>query len=101
MSNSHPFFVEVRRSSGQKEWMPIEKLEALNKQRSFKRKKYKKPIKHGWNFVEYEALNEEFSSRAKRPSEKVVLMRELWGNQVVDFDGKHHRVDDVGLNPFP
>ena len=31
--------------------MPIEKLEALNKQRSFKRKKYKKPIKHGWNGV--------------------------------------------------
>ena len=51
MSNSHPFFVEVRRSSGQKEWMAIEKLEALNKQRSFKRKKYKKPIKHGWNGV--------------------------------------------------
>lgn len=49
MSNSHPFFVEVRRSSGHKEWMAIEKLEALNKQRRFKPKKYKKPIKHGWN----------------------------------------------------
>ena len=49
MDDSQQNLVEVRRSSGQKEWMAIEKLEALNKQRSFKRKKYKKPIKHGWN----------------------------------------------------
>ena len=28
-------------------------------------------------------------------------MRELWGSQVVDIDGKHHRVDGAGLNPLP
>lgn len=45
----------------------------------------------GWNFVEYEALNEDFSSRGKRLSEQVELMRELWSNPVVDFNGKHHQ----------
>lgn len=55
----------------------------------------------GWNFVEYEALNEEFSTKGKRLSEQLELMRELWGSQVVDFDGKHHRLDGAGLNPLP
>lgn len=51
MNDSHQNLVKVRRSSGQKEWMTIEKLEALNKQRALKRKKHKKPIKRWWNGV--------------------------------------------------
>ena len=49
--DSHQNLVKVRRSSGQKEWMTKEKLEALNKQRALKRKKYIKPTKQGWNGV--------------------------------------------------
>ena len=44
MNDSHRNLVEVRRSSGQKEWMTTEKLEALNKQRALKREKSKRPI---------------------------------------------------------
>ena len=44
MNDSHQDLVEVRRSSGQKEWMTTEKLEALNKQRALKREKSKRPI---------------------------------------------------------
>ena len=47
MNNLQQNLVEVRRSSGQKEWMTIEKLEALNKQRALKRGKFKKPVKQG------------------------------------------------------
>ena len=47
MNDSHQNLVKVRRSSGQKEWMTIEKLEALNKQRALKRRKFKKPVKQG------------------------------------------------------
>ena len=43
-NDSHQNLVEVRRSSGHKEWMTIEKLDALNKQRALKRGKLKKPI---------------------------------------------------------
>ena len=51
MNDAHKNLVEVRRSSGHKEWMTIEKLEALNKQRALKRGKFKKPIKRGRNGV--------------------------------------------------
>ena len=48
MNDSHQNLVEVRRSSGEKEWMTREKLEALNKQRALKREQFKKPIKQDW-----------------------------------------------------
>jgi len=49
MNDSHQNLVEVRRSSGEKEWMTREKLEVLNKQRALKREQFKKPIKQDWN----------------------------------------------------
>jgi len=45
MNDSHQNLVEVRRSSGEKEWMTREKLEALNKQRALKREQFKKTDK--------------------------------------------------------
>ena len=51
MNDSQQNLVDVRRSSGRKEWMTKEQLEALNKQRALKRKKYTKPTKQGWNGV--------------------------------------------------
>src|SRR5262249_51230529 len=32
----------------------------------------------GWNFVEYEALNEEFATRGRRIEAHIALMRRLW-----------------------
>jgi len=55
----------------------------------------------GWNFVEYDVLNEDFASRGRRMSEQVELIRELWRNPVVDYEGEYHRVDGAGLNPLP
>ncbi len=55
----------------------------------------------GWNFVEYDALNEAFATRGRRMSEQVELLRELWRKPVVDFAGEHHRIDGAGLNPLP
>ncbi len=55
----------------------------------------------GWNAVEYEALGENFHDRGKRQEEQVALMRELWANDSVDFDGRWHRVDRAGINPRP
>ena len=48
-NDSHQNLVQVRRSSGEKEWMTKEKLTALNKQRALKREQFKKPIKQNWN----------------------------------------------------
>ena len=55
----------------------------------------------GWNKVEYDALNERFDNRGKRQAEQVELMRELWTNDVVTFEGEYHTVDRAGINPRP
>jgi probable F420-dependent oxidoreductase len=55
----------------------------------------------GWNMVEYEALNEDFSTRGRRISEQIEVMRLLWTGEVVDYTGKWHRLDRVALKPVP
>ena len=55
----------------------------------------------GWNEVEYTALNENFHNRGKRMDEQVELMRRLWTEPLVDFQGKWHTIPDAGLNPLP
>jgi probable F420-dependent oxidoreductase len=55
----------------------------------------------GWNAVEYEALGEDFSNRGKRSEEQVDLIRKLWTEQTVTYDGSYHRVTGAGLAPLP
>jgi probable F420-dependent oxidoreductase len=55
----------------------------------------------GWNAVEYEALGEDFTNRGKRVDEQIELMRRLWTEQTLTFDGTHHRVTGAGLAPLP
>ena len=46
----------------------------------------------GWNEVEYEALGEDFTNRGRRFEEQIELLRRLWTEPVVDFDGRWHTV---------
>jgi alkanesulfonate monooxygenase SsuD/methylene tetrahydromethanopterin reductase-like flavin-dependent oxidoreductase (luciferase family) len=55
----------------------------------------------GWNAVEYEALNETFENRGRRAAEQVALLRALWTQPAVDFQGEFHRVRHAGLCPLP
>jgi probable F420-dependent oxidoreductase len=55
----------------------------------------------GRNWMEYEALNEDFSTRGARIEEQVDVLRRLWSNELVTFDGTWHHLDRVGLNPMP
>src|SRR6266403_1049611 len=55
----------------------------------------------GWNHVEYEALNEDFHTRARRVSEQIAVMRKLWTEPVVTFKGSYHHLDRAGINPLP
>ncbi len=55
----------------------------------------------GWNYVEYDALNENFHDRGKRQVEQVELMRKLWTEHIVTFDGKWHKVDRANILPRP
>ncbi|WP_197382111.1 LLM class F420-dependent oxidoreductase [Mycolicibacterium mengxianglii] len=55
----------------------------------------------GWNAVEYEALGEDFGNRGRRSSEQIELLRRLWTEPTVNFDGKFHTVTGAGLAPLP
>ena len=55
----------------------------------------------GWNFVEYEALNEDWETRGARQAEQVALMRRLWTEDLVTTEGRWHGFADAGLNPLP
>jgi len=55
----------------------------------------------GWNVVEYEALGMGFRDRARRFEEQIELLRRLWAEPVVSFEGRFHRVTAAGINPLP
>jgi probable F420-dependent oxidoreductase len=55
----------------------------------------------GRNWMEYEALNEDFSNRGARIEEQVEVLRRLWTEELVTFDGDWHHLDRMGLNPMP
>ena len=55
----------------------------------------------GWNSVEYEALGEDFSNRGIRSEEQVDVMRALWTNQTINYDGHWHKITSAGINPLP
>ena len=55
----------------------------------------------GWNDVEFEVLGQNFRDRGRRSEEQIEVMRRLWTQESVDFDGKWHRVPAAGINPLP
>ncbi len=55
----------------------------------------------GWNAVEYEALGENFRNRGRRSEEQVEVLRRLWTEPTVTFDGAHHTITGAGLAPLP
>jgi probable F420-dependent oxidoreductase len=63
--------------------------------------KFRLGVGLGWNFVEFEALGEDFSNRGRRSEEQIDVLRRLWTQPVVDFDGRWHRIPSAGINPLP
>lgn len=55
----------------------------------------------GWNRVEYEALGEDFHTRGRREEEQIGLLRRLWTDRTVTFDGNFDRIQGAGLAPRP
>ncbi|HTZ28888.1 MAG TPA: LLM class F420-dependent oxidoreductase [Streptosporangiaceae bacterium] len=55
----------------------------------------------GWNAVEYEALGQDFTSRGRRVEEQVDLLRRLWTEPSVTYQGSFDRVTGAGLAPLP
>jgi probable F420-dependent oxidoreductase len=55
----------------------------------------------GWNAVEYEALGQDFTRRGARMAEQVGLLRRLWTERSVTFEGIWDQVTAAGLAPMP
>jgi probable F420-dependent oxidoreductase len=55
----------------------------------------------GWNQAEYEALGVDFADRTALLEEQIDLIRLLWTEPIVNFEGRFHKLDGVGINPLP
>ena len=42
-----------------------------------------------------------FHDRGRRLEEPIDLMRRLWAETVIDYDGAAHKVTAAGINPLP
>jgi probable F420-dependent oxidoreductase len=51
-----------------------------------------------WNAAEYQALGQNFHDRGARMEEQIEVLRLLWSQPYVTFDGRYHKLDKVGLN---
>lgn len=55
----------------------------------------------GWNPVEFEALNMDFHTRGRAVEEQIEVMRLLWSQEIVSYQGRFHTIAEAGLNPLP
>lgn len=55
----------------------------------------------GWNYVEYDALGEDFHTRGKKMDEQIPYLRRLWGEPLVSFEGSFHRIERGNIIPRP
>jgi len=55
----------------------------------------------GWNFVEYQALGEDWTTRGVRQAEQVEVLRALWTQDLVTFSGRFHDLREVSIIPAP
>jgi probable F420-dependent oxidoreductase len=55
----------------------------------------------GWNHVEYEALGADWKTRGARQAEQVEVLRRLWCEDLVSFNGRFHNLREVSIVPPP
>lgn len=55
----------------------------------------------GGSEAEYQALGQDFHTRGRRCEEQIALLRRLWREPAVDFEGCWHTVAGAGLDPLP
>lgn len=61
--------------------------------------KFRLGVGIGWNYAEFEGMGCDFKTRAARMEEQIEVMRLLWSQDRVDFQGRFHHLDGVGIKP--
>ncbi len=54
-----------------------------------------------WNEAEYRAAGADYRTRGRRLEEQLTLLRRLWTEPFVTFEGRFHSFDRIGLNRTP
>lgn len=55
----------------------------------------------GWNAVEYDSLGQDFRTRGRRLNEQITLLRALWTQPTVTFEGEFDTIVGAGIAPAP
>ena len=55
----------------------------------------------GGSTAEYQALGEDFHTRGARCEEQIDLLRRLWSEPEVNFEGRWDTVQEAGIDPLP
>ena len=55
----------------------------------------------GWNHVEYEALDCEWKTRGIKQAEQIEVLRKLWTEELVTFEGHFHKYNEITIVPSP
>lgn len=55
----------------------------------------------GWNDIEYQGLDASFGNRGRRLEEQMDVLRTLWRDEIISFEGQWHTIDQAGLAPMP
>ncbi len=63
--------------------------------------RFRPAVGTGWNHAETESMGVAWSERTARLEEGLAVMRLLWNEQLVEFDGQFHHLSGVGISPRP
>ena len=55
----------------------------------------------GWRQQEFESLGVDFHTRGRLIEEQIILLKELWTKDKVNFNGTYHTLKDMGINLLP
>jgi probable F420-dependent oxidoreductase len=55
----------------------------------------------GWMAEEFDAMNAPFKERGKVSDEQLKLLRPLWQDEHVHFDGDYYKIRDIAFSPKP
>jgi len=51
--------------------------------------------------VKYEPIGINFKGRGKRSKEQIEVMRALWFNELITYEGRWNKIRDAGLHFLP
>jgi len=55
----------------------------------------------GWNREEFEIVGEDFATRGRRADEILTILKRLWNEDTIEFDGEHYSFPPVHFEPKP